>query len=524
MGPLSFKPTMVTFFAIFFPFILFICFDSKIFFKKYIFIFPLIIIILFILTTYFLISASFKDPGILFRNTESDTKMSVMRDRKNILISQLGYFHNYKICDTCYIVRPMRSTHCGHCDNCVEKFDHHCPWIGTCVGKRNYPNFFCFLVSVNALQIFMAIFCLIHLSISISDDVKKYKNDKDFKVNKVEFGFSRVIVSIYLIIYCGTTMIFTTGLFIYHFKITEKYETTKENLKKFFINLFGNPYIRSKKLNWKNTIFPKVNKKSVLEIMKDNKDIYISEGLKLIEIEKQQEKEKIENNIKNDYNGDESSYDKKIETNYNDESNGIKEEDVHIELSNIHDDTNSIKNNSNNFNKSRNKYENISNKKSNNNILDTDGDSNFRSTNINNNLLNSEDNNESLKTDIIKDNNYSQNDINSFRSKEKNKLLKYDIKEDKIKESEEDKYNEIKNNSLNCNFEEEQKEDIEKKLIPVRENNENNTIDKNIKEHKICESLESLPKANVNKVFGEFQKKNYSKQLPKRKKKEEQNL
>ena len=48
-------------------------------------------------------------------------------------------------------------------------------------------------------------------------------------------------------------MIFTTGLFIYHFKITEKYETTKENLKKFFINLFGNPYIRSKKLNWKNT-------------------------------------------------------------------------------------------------------------------------------------------------------------------------------------------------------------------------------------------------------------------------------
>jgi hypothetical protein len=254
--------------------------------------------------------------------------------------------------------------------------------------------------------------------------------------------------------------------------------------------------------------------------MKDNKDIYISEGLKLIEMEKQQEKEKI----KNDNNGDESSYNKKIETNYNDESNGIKEEDVHIELSNIHDDTNSIKNNSNNFIKSRNKYENISNKKSNNNILDTDGDSNFRSTNINNNLLNSEDNNESLKKDIIKDSNYSQNDINSNRTKEKNKLLKYDIKEDKIKESEEDKYNEIKNNSLNCNFEEEQKDDIDKKLIPVEENNENSNIDKNIKEHKICESLESLPKANVKKVFGEFQKKNYSKQLPKRKKKEEQNL
>jgi len=523
MGPLSFKPTMVTFFAIFFPFLLFLCFDSEIFFKKYIFIFPLIIIILFFLTTYFLISASFKDPGILFRNTESDTKMSVMRDRKNILISQLGYFHNYKICDTCYIVRPMRSTHCGHCDNCVEKFDHHCPWIGTCVGKRNYPNFFCFLICVNALQIFMAVFCLIHLSISISDDVKKYKKDEDFKVNKVEFGFCRVIVSIYLIIYCGITMIFTTGLLIYHYKITEKYETTKENLKKFFMNLFGNPYFRSKKLNWKNTIFPKINKKSVLKIMKDNKDIYISEGIKLIEKEKEQEKEKdIKNNINSfSNNEDESSYNKKIETNDNDQSNGIKEEDVQIELSNVKDDSNFIKNESNSP-KSRNKYEKISNKKSNNNILDTAGDSNFRSFNINNNLLSSDDNNESLKTDINKDSNYSQNEFNSFRSKEKNHLIKSESKEDKQNELKESINNDIKDNSVNCNIEDEKKDDIKKQISFEEDKNSNDN--ENNKKHKICESLESLPKANVKKVFGEFQRKNYSKQLPKRKKKEEQNL
>ena len=517
MGPLSFKPTMVTFFAIFFPIILFICFDSKIFFQKYIFIFPLIIIILFVLTTYFLISASFKDPGILFRNTESDTKMSVMRDRKNILISQLGYFHNYKICDTCYIVRPMRSTHCGHCDNCVEKFDHHCPWIGTCVGKRNYPNFFCFLICVNALQIFMAIFCLIHLSISISDDVKKYKNDEDFKVNKVEFGFSRVIVSIYLIIYCGITMIFTTGLFIYHFKISEKYETTKENLKKFFMNLFGNPYIRSKKINWKNTIFPKINKKSILEIMKDNKDIYISEGNKLVEKEEKEIIKKNINSFSNYNNEDDSSYNKKMETNDNDQSNGIKEEDIQIELSNVIDESKYIKNDSNNS-KSRNKYEKISNKKSNNNILDTAGDSNFKSFNINNNLLNSDDNNESLKTDINKDSNYSQNDFNSFRSKEKNKLIKTDIKEDSLNELE-SKNKDIKNNSANCNIEEEKLDDIKKKISFEQDKNSN--VDENNKKHKICESLESLPKANAKKVFGEFQRKNYSKQLPKRKKKEE---
>ncbi|KAH7649641.1 binding protein [Cryptosporidium bovis] len=50
-----------------------------------------------------------------------------------------------KICVTCRIERPFRAHHCSDCGYCVQRFDHHCVWIDSCVGYGNQRSFFLFL-------------------------------------------------------------------------------------------------------------------------------------------------------------------------------------------------------------------------------------------------------------------------------------------------------------------------------------------------------------------------------------------
>lgn len=34
--------------------------------------------------------------------------------------------------------RASSSRHCRFCDKCVLCFDHHCNWLNTCIGEKNY--------------------------------------------------------------------------------------------------------------------------------------------------------------------------------------------------------------------------------------------------------------------------------------------------------------------------------------------------------------------------------------------------
>ena len=64
------------------------------------------------------------------------------------------------LCPVCITVRTPRSRHCIICDRCIDRYDHHCPWVNNCVGKGNFGVFYTFV----ALQ---TVFLLTILSISI---------------------------------------------------------------------------------------------------------------------------------------------------------------------------------------------------------------------------------------------------------------------------------------------------------------------------------------------------------------------
>ena len=266
LGPCSFRPTLLSFCAISIPVFLFMIFNSDFISKRISAFIPIFIFLLYSFTIYLLIKVSFSDPGILLR---FPLKKNIIEDKKDRRIFQLGYIQKYKFCSSCMIMRPLRSTHCGDCNNCVEKFDHHCPWIGSCVGKRNYKYFFGFLLNLNILLCLIIIFCLYNIFKRITE-IKHSKNITRLNRNNIiSYSFTDVIMSIYLIIFEGISMIFVTGLFIYHYKLTKRNMTTKEEIKSFFENPQGNPYSKNNKnLNMNQSLFPLKQKMSLLDIFK----------------------------------------------------------------------------------------------------------------------------------------------------------------------------------------------------------------------------------------------------------------
>ncbi|KAI5679465.1 hypothetical protein M9H77_10415 [Catharanthus roseus] len=200
----------------------------------------LILAICPIYTTYvilLLFLTSGRDPGIIPRNShppepddEGDTS-SISTDwagsqsgvptippMKNVTIN--GVVVKVKYCQTCMLYRPPRCSHCSICNNCVERFDHHCPWVGQCIGKRNYRFFFMFVSSTTLLCLYVLAFSCIN--------IKKIMEAHRCNLWK---ALEESPVSGILVVYTFVVSWFVGGLTAFHMYLVVSNQTTYENFR-----------------------------------------------------------------------------------------------------------------------------------------------------------------------------------------------------------------------------------------------------------------------------------------------------
>uniref|UniRef100_A0A7S2HGE9 Palmitoyltransferase n=1 Tax=Alexandrium andersonii TaxID=327968 RepID=A0A7S2HGE9_9DINO len=61
-----------------------------------------------------------------------------------------GMTWTQKFCRDCRVWRPHRCGHCHWCHRCVLRLDHHCLFVGTCIGEGNMRFFAAFLLCAGA--------------------------------------------------------------------------------------------------------------------------------------------------------------------------------------------------------------------------------------------------------------------------------------------------------------------------------------------------------------------------------------
>jgi len=134
--------------------------------------------------------ASLTDPGVIprittQRSTEEQNKYAPymfwanqfykVKQRNYYLMVNQGAMNStpvltqsLKFCDTCLIYKPPRTVHCNVCDCCVRGFDHHCLWLGTCIGQRNYLYFLVYITCLN-LTLPLNLYLAVHSLIEVAD-------------------------------------------------------------------------------------------------------------------------------------------------------------------------------------------------------------------------------------------------------------------------------------------------------------------------------------------------------------------
>lgn len=145
---------------------------------------------------------------------------------------------NVRYCKTCCRYKAPRTFHCQTCQACIDGYDHHCAFTGTCIGTNNYPSFIAFLYSLQS-YIFFAFIAV------VAGPVDFAKNSRVcLKEATAAMGGMNVLM---IILIFGITF-GVTGLMILHTHLIIEGLNTQEHLREKYLgkpNPFDRGFIRN---------------------------------------------------------------------------------------------------------------------------------------------------------------------------------------------------------------------------------------------------------------------------------------
>lgn len=132
------------------------------------------------------------------------------------------------LCSTCRTIRTPRSFHCSSCDVCIEVHDHHCPWMGTCIGLRNLKAFICFLGFTSLHSIFTSVLAFTFFFMETRPELAELMNeDKRASVSMVYLHLANFVSGMYATLIGLMLLCFACGM---HDQVMKDI-TTNESLR-----------------------------------------------------------------------------------------------------------------------------------------------------------------------------------------------------------------------------------------------------------------------------------------------------
>lgn len=124
-----------------------------------------------------------------------------------------------KYCQTCNIIRDIRTFHCQFCNMCVERHDHHCGYVSNCIGKNNLSKFFYFLFICFTHIAFVEITSVYMIVVSCS-----IGEDDSLSLFTVFFGI--------LCVFVGFFFVFLIVMIGQHTFLISSNRTTNEDIRR----------------------------------------------------------------------------------------------------------------------------------------------------------------------------------------------------------------------------------------------------------------------------------------------------